>query len=691
MNAGRDTGPWNLARRILLASGLLLLIGASILRSSIGTRLDSFTVDEPWHIVAGSAYVRGGDYHLNPEHPPLVKLWVGMAMPGEFILRPPKVLSEKTQERTWVEQTMFQDNDAARAQQRARMAMWSFHAALLFALGLLLWRACGWAWAAGTLAFLALEPTVAAHLPVVMTDLPLALTFAIATVCAGLFASNWQWRWAGGFGVALGLMLGAKHSALAAGLGLVVLLAIAALGALRQGDVKQTLRRMLRLVASCTLAVVMLWALYGFHFHAAPDGSDAFNRTMTDKIAEVSTVPLRETIAFADRRQLLPRAYLWGLADTVRTGVEGRGIAQQFVWGRLYDGHAPWFTWPAILLSKLPLALLALALLGAGLRWRARGPESARWVLVALFVASAFHLAALMVSPAAWGGVRHATPLIVAAAILGGAAVAEAWRRRSRIALAGVAALFVAASAMTLREPRLWEYHNELVGGSAGAYRYFTNEGLDLGQRFAEIRAFHDRFIAPGGEPMYVDYWMGEEQIRAAGLHYHRRVESLEDTNVAGTYQGWFVYTRGDTLPWPQWDWNPDDVFKELRLVAQFGNVGIWHGRQVRPRTRASSLSAKVMDYIYKENGSDWALVALRLEEVVALMPQKLDAGVELGNAWARLGDGTRAVAAYRRMLEQKKLPLDPPFAQQLRAHIERIEAGAEPSKLEPLRNPWLE
>lgn len=117
---------------------LAALVGLCVLRSSIGTRLDSLTVDEPWHIVAGTAYVRSGDFHLNPEHPPLVKLWVGMLMPDDFRLGAPKVLSEKTQERTFVEHTMFFDNDPLRAQQRARVAMWSFHGVLLLALGLLL-------------------------------------------------------------------------------------------------------------------------------------------------------------------------------------------------------------------------------------------------------------------------------------------------------------------------------------------------------------------------------------------------------------------------------------------------------------------------------------------------------------------------------------------------------------------------
>src|SRR3546814_5368624 len=79
-----------------------------------------------WHIVAGTSYVRGDGFHLNPEHPPLVKLWVGAAMPGDFRLRPRKALAAKAQEREWVEQRMFFDNDPLATQDGGRAAMWSF-------------------------------------------------------------------------------------------------------------------------------------------------------------------------------------------------------------------------------------------------------------------------------------------------------------------------------------------------------------------------------------------------------------------------------------------------------------------------------------------------------------------------------------------------------------------------------------
>jgi hypothetical protein len=677
--------------RILGAVLLLALAGLAVGRSALGTRLDSFTVDEPWHIVAGTSYVRVGDRHLNPEHPPLVKLWVGAWMPTSFKLGPEPALREKEQERQWVEDTMFLHNDPARAQQRARMAMWTFGGGLLFLLGLLLWRAAGLAWAVGTLAFLALEPTIGAHLPVVMTDGALALTLASAIVAAGLLASEWRWRWVAAFGIAAGLALGAKHSALAGMLGLGLVLTFAALAGMRKGGTHEVVRRASRLAVAAAIALTLLWGLYGFRYHADRDGGDAFNRALEAKIADVSSPLLRTALADADRFHLLPRAYLWGLADTLRTGVDGRNIALHRVWGKLYEGRTPWFTWPAILAAKVPLALSALALLGFVLLWRARLPSTARWMLAVLAAASVCHLAALMVSPAAWGGVRHATPLIVAAAILGGGAVAEAWRRRSRALSVVVAALFAAAFAMTIREPRLWEYHNELAGGSANAWRYFHNEGLDLGQRFAEIRKFHDREIAPSGLPMFSDYWMMETQVRAAGLRYRRLVENLQDDNVAGVYDGWFVYPDVARMPVPQFDWDPRVVLKDMRMVADLGNVGIWRGRLVRPKARAESMYGKVMDYIYKENGKDWALVAKRLEEVASVSPAMLGAAAELGNAYLRLGDREHAMRAYRRPLEQDKMPVDAALAGRFREQIARVEASADPEQVPLLRNPWLE
>src|SRR5687768_16155321 len=97
--------------RWLVASLLAGLVLLAVLRSAAGTRLDSFTIDEPWHAVAGAAYVQHGDFALNPEHPPLVKLWVGSWLGDSFDTPPTPALREKSDERDYVERVMYRDND----------------------------------------------------------------------------------------------------------------------------------------------------------------------------------------------------------------------------------------------------------------------------------------------------------------------------------------------------------------------------------------------------------------------------------------------------------------------------------------------------------------------------------------------------------------------------------------------------
>ena len=181
---------------------------------------------------------------------------------------------------------------------------------------------------------------------------------------------GWRWRWVLVAGLALGLVLASKHSALAGLAGLALVAAAGAVAGWRQGRLREVVRRLGKTAAAGALALAVLWATYGFQFHAGPDGQDRFNRAMADKVADLHIPHWRAGIAFADEWRLLPRAYLWGLADTVRAGVEGRGQATHFVWGVNHKGAPPWFTWPSIVLAKVPLALMAMALAAYAMRCR---------------------------------------------------------------------------------------------------------------------------------------------------------------------------------------------------------------------------------------------------------------------------------------------------------------------------------
>ena len=676
-------------QRLLGLAAVLLLSLLAVWRSAVGTAQDGFTIDEPWHIVAGTSYARGEGYHLNPEHPPLVKRWVGAAMPADFKLRPYKALHEKLEERTWVQETMYADNVHARAQAVSRPAMWALNGLLLAVLGLLLWRAFSLPWAAGTLAFLALEPTVAGHMPVVMTDLPLALTLAIAAVSAGILATNWQWRWALTTGLAMGLALTAKHSALAGLAGVALVLVCAALWRLRAAP-RDAARRVALGATTAVLALAVLWSAYDFRFKADPDGQDRYNVPIASKIDELRLPHWKSALAFTDRHALLPESYLWGLADTVRTGVEGRSSGLFRIWGKLYEGAPPWFSWPAMIVAKIPLGLLVLALAGLVASVRAARAPAVRWPLLAVAASCTFHMAALVGSGGVWGGVRHALPVIVGLAIAAGAVLHWAWARRSRTWLAVVALAYVATFAMTIREPSAWEYHNELVGGTPNAYKYFENEGMGLGQRYPQLLDYYRRVIAPSGLPLYSRF-ASDEILRADGVRFRRQVETLDDTNTEGKLTGWFVMNMRTLLPVPQVEWDPKRDLRGLELVARFGNMGVWKGTRNDPKARAGAMEGRVWDYIYKDNGKDWAKVAARLEEVLKVLPMVVPASFELGNAYVRLGKREDAIRAYDSMFVQKQMPIDPLVAKQVRGQIELLKSGAPMDKVQPLHSPWLE
>ena len=193
---------------------LLLLVGGAILRSAIATRLDDFTYDEAYHIAAGTSYVQRADFRLNPEHPPLVKLWVGALMSATgFRLSGFRPFNDKQDERTFAEEDVYFRNDADSVQRHSRFAMWALNGLLLVVLGAVLRSAFRAAVALGTISYLAIDPTVAANLPVVMTDLPIALLAATAVVLASVAFRTWAWRDLTWCSLATGLALGAKHSA----------------------------------------------------------------------------------------------------------------------------------------------------------------------------------------------------------------------------------------------------------------------------------------------------------------------------------------------------------------------------------------------------------------------------------------------------------------------------------------------
>ncbi|MEX0288689.1 MAG: phospholipid carrier-dependent glycosyltransferase [Flavobacteriaceae bacterium] len=676
--------------RIIIILGILLL---AIVRSWYGTRLDSFANDEPYHIVSGTYYAKTGDYRLNPEHPPLSKFWVGLWNQHNLELRPFKVLDDKGQERKWLQEIMFFDNDDHLSQRQSRWAMYSFHFVLGLLIALMLWNIFGFGWALVSLLWLALEPTIGAHQPLVFTDLPLTYAMILAALTAGKMCSQWSWKWVIAFGIAAGGTLAAKHSALP-GLAAIGLLGILlALIPFFRRKMKLGLHRVLKLVVAAILGLTVLWATYGFQYHSSEGAQDKFNRSLELKIADLNTGMWQNLVSFMDQSHLFPRAYVWGFADTIRAGIEGRGEDEHLFFGTIVEGRAPYLYFPGAILAKLPLALIAIFLIATMLlskqliayfrSWKSPVSES-QWIVVAFVCAFIVaHLLALASGRTSYGGIRHALPVVGGIGTLAGGIVLLKIPRISYANRLLPAALFGVTLIMTLGEERIYEYYNEIVGGTENAYKYFADEGVYQGQRFYETKAFFDQPGIDQEENISCWAWYMREEWESEHLNFEADAvkDIYDDSNQDGLMKGYYILPMNIYLKWSNWD--PNDI-KDLKTVKRIGNISIAYGEFVDPKNWAYSMSGKVIKYIRETDNPDWALVANRLEGVTKHLDWSTTSFVLLGNAYLRTTQKEKALTAYKRA--QANYAQDDPYQKSLKEHISALEKIDDLTKLANLR-----
>jgi len=662
---------------------VLLLVALGIMRSAIATRLDGFTIDEAYHIAAGVSYFRHGDFRINPEQPPLVKLWVGsvIAVTG-FHMGPLRQFSDKPDERMFCERTVFRENDPDSVQRRARAAMFVFNGLLLIFLAVALERVFGAGVALGALLFLVIDPTVAAHWPVVMMDLPVALLSATAVVLATLAFRDWLWRDLALCSLFLGLALAAKHSAP------VVLLIVGATGAFltfwlpvtRAGHSKW--RRLARVATVIAGALLVLWGLYLFRYAETRTSQEAFNRPLADKITDVDTPMYHSVLATMAATHVVPRAYLWGFADTIRAGMVGRPFPQ-VVFGRVFIRKGPKYFFPAMIAVKLPIGLSILALLGLGLFFARRAPPA--WNLASgIILATAILFLLVLAAGATYAGIRHALPVVVLLSVFAGIFAAHAIASHSR-GLQGLAAIaYVLAIASAVPVMRPWEYFNEFVG-TQDAYKYFNDEGVDLGLRTKELVAYYRQFLKPSGELPLNYYFSSEEELKARDVDYvgrdmKRDLKGLTEPEKSGT----FFVGRIALIPSPFWD---RPAFRAATPVARFGNLFIYKGTMSIPADVGAFYYFDGLEKLYADK-PDVAGAEKQLRLSVDADPSAFFAHIELANLLLKRGARDQALQEYSQAL--RYAPADPQIRRPIEAQIQRV-TSAQAHDVPPLRNPFLE
>ncbi len=436
-----------------VAAALLLALYAALAASAaVG---DSQIMDEQIHLAAGHEGWTRGEYRLNPEHPPLAKLWAAIptALAGWTDFEYPAHRAEP-----WI------------APRKALLSARCMVALLGVLLGLVVYLWARELWGARAalvpLFLYTLSPTMLAHGHLVTTDLAASLGFVLASWTAWRMTERPTWPRALAAGAGLGVALSMKFSTLM----LIPILpgVAAALLLARKADRATWRRTGAAFLGAGLLAWILVWAGYGFKYAAGP--------LPWAQIPEGAKV-----VAWARPLRLLPESFLYGVAF-----VANYASRPAFLCGEIVQGGR-WTYFPLAFLVKSTPAVLALAgwLLVEGLRRRRLGSAG-----LFLAVPAALYFAVAVLSPLQIGH-RHLAPVYPALFLGAGwlaSIAAERWRAWAIGGLLAAQALSGLAA-----HPRQLAYFNFAAGGSEGGSKLLADSNVDWGQDLFRLRKEMER------------------------------------------------------------------------------------------------------------------------------------------------------------------------------------------------------
>ncbi|HWS77623.1 MAG TPA: glycosyltransferase family 39 protein [Thermomonas sp.] len=462
----------------MLAAVFFLLFASQLW---LHARNASATMDEPVHLLAGHRHLQCGDYAFNPEHPPLLKQlaaaplqWMQVRMPEDL----PCAAGFTPKAETFrLADKFLAENGGDRVLMPARYMAMLFSLLLAVLVGLAGWRMFGPWPGVAAMALFAMEPMLVAHGSLVTTDMAIAATSLLAVLV--LYEAR---RWTPlprllAMGLAFGLMLASKHSAVLV-LPMLALLVLLDAALWRDGRWRARTRLLqpaAELGAGLALAVLVLWACYGFRYPAAPGMAqtvDLAGFLQAVGKPETRDLLMAKLVPWLGRSGLLPESYLMGLADIVGTSVR---------WTRLLGWLYPqgqWSFFPIAFSIKTGIPLLLLLPLGIAFAWR--DPGRRRALLFLLLPALGYFLVAM--SSKVTVGIRHVLLVYPFFIVLAGYGLATLWQRGRAWPWLLTGLLAYQAVAVIRTAPDYIPFANALWGGPDRAYWALPFHNADWGQ-----------------------------------------------------------------------------------------------------------------------------------------------------------------------------------------------------------------
>ena len=435
------------------------------------------TFDEPVHLAAGYSYWATGSFRLNPEHPPLLKLlWAAPLVFGDRPPYPHDVARETNNDHWHIGNAfLFQSG-------RAPSELLSPARRVNLALGCGVVLLVGW-WAyrlwnsriagIGAVGFAVCDPNLLALSCILSTDIGLTLFTVLACYLVWEYTAAPSRGLLTGAGVALGLALGAKFSALAVVLGLG---AAGIVFVLRGGRLA---------LPNAPADVPRGRALAEFAF----------------RLGLIALVTLAATYGFVHFDQ-------WGRGLKFQLTRADHGDGMMYLNGEL--SRSGWYHYFLVLLPlKLPLGLLVGALLVAITGRLLRAPRIAFLLVpaVVFFALASYSRVDL--------GIRVVLPVLPFLYVVAAGLASGVCCRAVGAALLVLCLAWAGISAAR-GDPHPIAYFNELAGGSRGGLRFVADSNVDWGQGLPALKAYLD---ANGPGVIYLSYF-GTDRPEAYGIRY---------------------------------------------------------------------------------------------------------------------------------------------------------------------------
>jgi 4-amino-4-deoxy-L-arabinose transferase-like glycosyltransferase len=604
---------------------------------------------------AGYMMWKTGDYGLNPEHPPLVKLLATLPILGEKMWVPPLKGRQFKAEAYLDGRDWLMRNDGGSQWLIFRMRL----AAGLLAIGLsLVVFAATREWFGTEAALIALllvtfDPNLLGHSALVTTDMGVTLFFLASIYAFYRYVKQPTMLRLAVAGIAAGLLLATKHSGILLAPMLVLLIVWEIATAAKEIRGRTALRLSGAFVAIVVIGMVVLWAFYGCRYAARPAGLGF--PTVAQYSHDLSHLD-QAGLGFFAKLHLLPESYLIGLADV-------KLMAQfypSFILGRQL-AHAVWWYFPVVILIKTTLGMLALMVLAcfAMATKRLRGARE----LAFLLIPWAVYLGLAMASGMNIGS-RHILPLYAMAAILGGGTVAalNVDRQRGWMWACGILVALHVASGLSAF-PNYIPYASEAWGGPKNVHNLLSDANADWAQQLIQVKTWQDRH--PGEECWFAYFaWpVIDPAMYGIKCHHLPNIDSFwlgGAEPVPATITGNVLISAGDLsgCEWPSERMNSLRGFQSLKPVETIDD-GVMVYQGTFPMAQAAAQSRAFLSFRDLWTGNAAGALPLA-REAVAMDPTEIMAQTARGDAAGALGMKDEARKAWTAALtEAKKLEPD--------------------------------